>query len=154
MDAETIKKAKQQYEKAEKGKKALKTIFGKEIFSSHMPTTFEQACEFNGVTPDEIIPFKTPKNGDEEAINAFARLIQTSKAIKNKKKLDYDNSDQKKIFPVFDLRSPAGFGFCFTTYVWARASTTGGPRLSFFTEEEVMHSVKYFEHDWEKMIVE
>jgi hypothetical protein len=128
----------------ESGKKLLEDKFGKEAFIYDWTSikTFEQACEIQGVDPESIFPYKTPKNGDELSLNAHAKLIVIARAINHNVEPNWDDQNEYKYYPYFDMRSGVGFSLSFCGYCYS--STYVGSRLSFRTREKAEYAGKQF----------
>ena len=119
-------------------KKELEEKFSKDLFLLKVfekIKTFEDArkcveisdnvknlLEYNGIDRDMI------------SSQAHAKLIIIAKAINNGWKPDWNNTDQRKWFPVFILSS--GFGFVGSDYNYAYANSYVGSRLCFQSEEQ------------------
>ena len=103
-----------------------------------MIQSYEDACEVIGEDPIESLPFKNPKNARQEAANAFHMLDIISEALLEGKKLDWTDSNVKKLYPYFNDYTPgSGFRFRDTDCGWTNAS--GGARLCVDTEAKARH---------------
>ena len=69
-------------------------------------------------------------------------LKMVAKAINQGWVPDWNNSDQKKWWPWFNLSS--GFGFSDSCYYYGLASTAVGSRLCFETEEKSDYAANQF----------
>lgn len=139
IDRSTAKKL---YPKAEDWfKKELEEAFGKDCFmkkSFDEIKTFEDACKeldinpqavyFGNNTPDEI---------------AYKKLKIIIKAINQGWTPDWNNSNQNKYYPYFEVLS-SGFGFSFTSYHCARTFTIVGSRLCFESRDKAQYVGKQF----------
>ena len=133
-----------------KGKQILEKVFGKEIFST--PTDWieqwKNFCKENNLTV--TLPYSDPEDKEQQAINAYVMLRHIIQ-IRNKGwKPDWDNSNEYKYYPYFDMRS--GFGFSDTRYVYWRTSTIVGSRLCFLSAELAESTAKEFISIYEKFI--
>ncbi len=92
---------------------SLKVIFGEDLFKniSERVTTFEEACEVEGVDPK--ILFNENDTPDEIA---YKKLKVIRNALVGKWRPDWNNSNQVKYWPVFDMRTSSGFGFSHSLY--------------------------------------
>jgi hypothetical protein len=90
--------------------------------------TFEDACEHQGVNVDEF--YSGCKNLTIDEI-AYKKLKIIAKALNENKEPDWNNSNEGKYYPYFDMRSTSGFGFSGAHCGDWRAYTYCGSRLSF-----------------------
>jgi hypothetical protein len=124
-------------------KKELEEAFGKDCFSKKSfdeIKTFEDACAeldinpqavyFGNDTPDEI---------------AYKKLKIVIKAINQGWTPDWNNSNQYKYYPYFEVLS-SGFGFSTTGYDYDYSGTiaTVGSRLCFESSEKAKYAGKQF----------
>jgi hypothetical protein len=128
----------------EKGQKLLVDKFGLETFNKNWKDikSFEDACEDQGVEPETIIPFKSPVNADQKSINAHAKLIVICRAINENKEPNWDDSNEAKYYPYFDMRSGVGFSFSLSDVWYTRTGV--GSRLSFRTREKAEYAANQF----------
>ena len=127
-------------------KKELEEKFSKDLFLPKFfekIKTFEDACkcveisdnvknllEYNGIDRDMI------------SSQAHAKLIIIAKAINNGWKPDWNNTDERKWFPVFNLSS--GFGFDDSYYYYTNTYTYVGSHLCFQSEEQSDYAATQF----------
>lgn len=125
----------------EKGdnKKFLEKLFGKSFFDLPIierDITFEDICKERGDTPEEILPYKTPKNKRQFAANDLARLDYIAEFLQQGFIPDYSNENEKKWFPYFEYNNKkAGFGFSDSLCVGSGADSTCGSRLALKNKE-------------------
>lgn len=93
--------------------------------------SFEEACKKEGLNPEEEIPFKNPANGRQKAVNAAAKLFIISKALNGDWKPDWNNWNQGKYYPWFNMQSTAagGSGFSFRDFGYGDSDSRVGSRL-------------------------
>lgn len=120
----------------EKGQKLLVDKFGLETFNKNWKDikSFEDACQDQGVEPEEVIPFAVATTADQKSINAYAKLVVICRAINENKEANWDDSNETKYYPWFDMRS--GSRFSYSDYVYRGTDAGVGSRLSFRTREK------------------
>jgi hypothetical protein len=121
-------------------KKILEETFGKDYFKNKTfdeIKTFEDACEVLDIDPDSVI---TDQDTTDEA--AYKKLKIVAKALTQGWTPDWNNSNQYKWYPYFNLSS--GFGFSAAHYDYVDASTTVGSRLCFESEEKAKYAGNQF----------
>jgi len=137
--------------------KMLEDSFGRDFFSTKVEDkikSFEDCCTENGVDPDDIIPFKEPKNGDEKCINAFAKLIQINRAFNQGKKKNWKNPGQYKYYPWWKMDGSSGSGLSFDGYAYGRSHTSVASRLLLLDSSHVEHLVNLFPDIYEDYMTE
>lgn len=136
-------------------KEMLIDSFGKEFFSQKITDrikSYEDACADLGLDPEDL-PFKNPKNNRQEADNAFHMLDVITESLLEGKKLDWEDSDQRKWYPVFNnYSSGSGFRFLGSNYVWSHSLADGGARLCVDTQEKADYSGNQFLPIWNKFL--
>ena len=121
-------------------KKILEETFGKDYFKNkpfNEIKTFEDACEVLDIDADSVI---SDQDTSDEA--AYKKLKVVVKAINQGWTPDWNNSNQYKWYPYFNLSS--GFGFSATGYHYGNAITLVGSRLCFESEEKAKYAGKQF----------
>ena len=73
--------------------------------------TFEDACKAINVEPTIIPDFSFFPEADREAMIAHAKLVIIAKAINGDWVPDWNDWDQYKYYPWFEMGSPSGGGF-------------------------------------------
>ena len=118
--------------------------------------TFEACCEAKGYDPATVLPDVSmfPEQ-HREALLANAKLIIVAEAHNGDWKPNWDDDDEEKWYPWFDLevddRNPSGFRFNASTYDYSRSYV--GSRLC-FASSEISHYVgKHFEDLYRAMMV-
>ena len=113
--------------------------FGKKTFQKRHFTdikTLEDACEELDIpTPY----FNGTETRDEFVYRALKIVV---KAINQGWTPDWNNTDQRKWSPWFNLSS--GFGFSYSYYSYDYTDATVGSRLCFESEEKSNYSAKQF----------
>lgn len=108
-------------------KKVLKNLFGEDVvYSSDWMSLWNEFCKKYKLKL--TLPYPFPQTEDEEYIDAQFMMMHIIRA-KRKKKPDYNNSNEYKYKPIFDMGS-SGFGFSNSAVVFWIASATCGSRLS------------------------
>lgn len=116
--------------------------------------TFEDACQVLSLDPITIIPdFSLFPESDRQAMIDHAKLIIIAKAINGNWVLDWNNWDQYKYYPWFDMGSSSGVGFsCGVDVYWCTDSIVGS-RLCFETREQAKYVGKQFEELYKSYFV-
>jgi hypothetical protein len=121
-------------------KEELVSAFGEEYFKPKTFEnfkTFEDACKQLGLNPDEVI---TGNDTSDEV--AYKKLKIIAIAINEGWIPDWNNDNQKKWWPWFNLSS--GFGFSHSYYDCTRTFATVGSRLCFETQEKSDYAAQQF----------
>lgn len=92
--------------------------------------TFKQACKALGI-PDTLPDVSALPKDQQKAITAHYQLIIIAQALNGGWKPDWNDSNQWKYYPYFDMRNGFSFGNVGHHY---RLSVVGS-RLCFETEE-------------------
>lgn len=123
----------------ENGKSLLVNMFGKEVFSQKITDrikTFKDACDEIGEDPNEVLPYKAPKNKRQFAMNDIAMLDVIAAALKGDFEADWSDNNEYKWRPWFEYKaSLSGFGFSRSGCADSCATTFVGSRLCMPTEE-------------------
>lgn len=129
----------------DKGKKMLAEKFGADQFEHNYKfiKTFEDACKHQRVKPEDVAPYKDPQTADQVSMNAYAKLIIIARAINDNIEPDWDNSDEYKWCPYFDMRG-SGLGFSGTAYGGWSAGTDVGSRLCYKSKEQAIYAGETF----------
>ncbi|MCE9538715.1 MAG: hypothetical protein K8R85_05810 [Bacteroidetes bacterium] len=118
-------------------KEILEQSFGKDFFSQKITDrvkSFEDACLELGENPDEVLPYKLPKNNRQHASNDNMRLDVIAEALRQGYEADWSNSNEKKWRAWFEYKS-TGFGFSNSYYADSSTHATVGSRLLFPNKE-------------------
>lgn len=114
----------------------------------------EDACKENGTTWEEELPFKDPKNDEQKCVNAFASLIQITKAYNQGKKKDWKNSRQYKYLAWWNMNGASGSGLSFDDTDYDYSSASVASRLHLLEESHVEILSKKFPGVWEDYMTE
>ena len=106
--------------------------------------SFEDACQLLGIEPNVPEVSMLPEN-HQKAIVAHYKLVIIAEAVNEGWKPNWDNWDERKYYPWFDLEgSSSGAGFSYDDCdVWYSHSNVGS-RLCFKTWELAEHIGKTF----------
>lgn len=111
--------------------------------------TFEDACKVLRLNPQKVMPdFSSYPKADHAAMQAHAKLVIIARAankVANKGKEwnpDWNNYNQWKYYPWFEMGGSSGFRFFGYAY-WASHSYVGS-RLCFISREVADYIGKQF----------
>lgn len=109
------------------GKQVLSDLFGKQVALYDNITdrvkSFEDACQVLGISTN-VPEVKGLPRKHQKAIIANYKLIVIAEALNEGWKPNWQDSDEYKYYPWFDMSNPAGVGYSNTYYA---ASTTYAP---------------------------
>lgn len=126
-----------------KGKALLSTLFGEETFTKAVNgkiETFEEALEHQGIDKAE---FEASCKGLEKDEIAYKKIKLIAKALNNGWTPDWDNDNEYKYYPYFNMQSGVGFSDSCCDY-WA-ANATVGSRLCYKSSDLAIYAGKQFE---------
>lgn len=133
-------------ESSPQGKSILEKQYGKEKFINDMKITERVKSVGDAIEiakPDQAEIELLSYNGTNDRMIGTKHaliLFMLSEVLNEGKEADWDNDDERKWFPVWDMRS--GFGFSGANYgTWAPYSDVGS-RLCFRTRELAIHAAK------------
>ena len=112
---------------------------------------FEQACQLRGYDHTTVLPNVSMFPAQhQKALTALAMLIIIAEAMNEGKEFDWNDDDQCKWYPWFDMEvhpknNPSGFRFYGTHYVNTITGTAGGSRLCYHSSEDAKHAGTQFE---------
>jgi hypothetical protein len=109
--------------------------------------SFSDACHAVGTTEDE---FNEQFSNLEPDTVAYEKLKTAAKAINQGWTPDWDDTDQEKYYPYFNLSS--GFGFSDTRYSYGNTYTDVGSRLCFESEAKAKYAGNQFLQIYEKFL--
>jgi hypothetical protein len=136
-------KAKKLYPKADDWFKIeLEEAFGPDSFRKkdfRDIKTFEDACTELELTQEDLLHIRNDDEPDEVAYKKLKIIIA---AINQGWIPDWNNGDQKKWWPYFNLSS--GFGFSAAFYDCDGTGTTVGSRLCFESQEKAIYAGQQF----------
>ena len=107
-------------------------------------TTFETACLALGILAT-IPDFSAMPENLQSPMLAHYKLVIIAKAINGDWTPDWNNSNQYKYTPWFDMRSSASGGFSYYVCDDWRTYSRVGSRLCFETREKAEYAGKQFE---------
>ncbi len=118
-------------------KALLEKLFGKKAFMPVMERikSFEDACEDQGIKPEDVLPYQGKITMEQEAINAYIKLRVIAKSLQEDWTADWSNSNQKKWRVWFEYKAVVGFVVIGTDCVYTYAGTYSGSRLCLPTSE-------------------
>lgn len=132
-------KAKSLYKTAsEEFKAMLEDSFGKKFFENSWMDLWEKFCrDYNLMLS---LPYPNPETSDEEYIDAQFMMMHIIRRKRNKKP-DFNNSNEYKYAPYFDMRSGSGFAFSTSvTFIWSTTSPVGS-RLCISGDDKLMQKI-------------
>lgn len=103
--------------------------------------TFDDACKVCGTTENDFYLKFSDKLLDHDTF-AYEQLKVVVKAINQGWTPDWNNTDQRKWWPYFNLSS--GFGFSYSAFGYGYAYTAVGSRLCFETSEKSNYAANQF----------
>lgn len=140
--------AKLHYATASAGLKAiLEETFGKKVFLTIVTdriNNMEDVYEALNMDSDDVEEFEEFLNTLSEDTASYEKLKKLALALNEGWEPNWDNSNEQKWFPYFDMRSTPGFGFSNATYNYARTYSVVGSRLCFKTDALAAHAGKKF----------
>jgi hypothetical protein len=119
-------------------------------------TSFEEACQLRGYDPEKCLPEVSMYPAQHQtALIAAAKMFVINEAINEGHQFDWNNFDEKKWFPWFDMEltedNPSGFRF-YVAYCGIDLSHVGS-RLSYRTRAAAEHAGKTFVDIYREMMV-
>ncbi len=151
------KKAREIYAKADSTmKQILEASAPKGFFSDNILdriSSIEDAFDHAGVSlqDPEVVPYQNPKNPDQVAVNAFAKLIVGIRVLNEGVVLDFSNSNQVKYRPY--LAYKPGFGLSYGDYGYTNSDASVGSRLSFAKSQAAMHAPVVYNKEYNEMML-
>lgn len=114
------------------GKQVLSDLFGKQVALYDNITdrvkSFEDACQVLGISTN-VPEVKGLPRKHQKAIIANYKLIIIAEALNEGWKPNWQDSDEYKYYPWFDMSNPAGVGFSHTANTASYTSALLGSRL-------------------------
>lgn len=114
------------------GKQVLSDLFGKQVALYDNITdrvkSFEDACQVLGISTN-VPEVKGLPRKHQKAIIANYKLIVIAEALNEGWKPNWQDSDEDKYYPWFDMSNPAGVGCSFTYSAASDTSAGIGSRL-------------------------
>lgn len=114
------------------GKQVLSDLFGKQVALYDNITdrvkSFEDACQVLGISTN-VPEVKGLPRKHQKAIIANYKLIVIAEALNEGWKPNWQDSDEYKYYPWFDMSNPAGVGYSLTHYAASATTAHLGSRL-------------------------
>lgn len=114
------------------GKQVLSDLFGKQVALYDNITdrvkSFEDACQVLGISTN-VPEVKGLPRKHQKAIIANYKLIIIAEALNEGWKPNWQDSDEYKYYPWFDMSTPAGVGGSDTEYTASATYANVGSRL-------------------------
>lgn len=114
------------------GKQVLSDLFGKQVALYDNITdrvkSFEDACQVLGISTN-VPEVKGLPRKHQKAIIANYKLIVIAEALNEGWKPNWQDSDEYKYYPWFDMSNPAGVGFSLASYAASYTAACVGSRL-------------------------
>ena len=110
---------------------------------NNLPTTFEEALKLLPKKDKSIVKYNNlVKNGVDGCELALRKLIIITKALNNGWEPDWNNENQYKYFPYFDMRN--GVSFASVGYAWIFTYSAVSSLLCVDTEGKAKYLGRYF----------
>ena len=125
----------------------IRILLGDAFDITKIVKTFEDACDILYIKKKdlkEFIPFKNPKNDFQQSQNAFAKLQIIIKSINEGWKPNWDNREEYKYYPYFNMAG--GFAFVGTASNYDYTDSDVGSQLCFKTKNDAEFAGKQFEY--------
>ena len=114
------------------GKQVLSDLFGKQVALYDNITdrvkSFEDACQVLGISTN-VPEVKGLPRKHQKAIIANYKLIVIAEALNEGWKPNWQDSDEYKYYPWFDMSNPAGVGYSHTYHTASHTAADVGSRL-------------------------
>lgn len=114
------------------GKQVLSDLFGKQVALYDNITdrvkSFEDACQVLGISTN-VPEVKGLPRKHQKAIIANYKLIIIAEALNEGWKPNWQDSDEYKYYPWFDMSNPAGVGYSYTYNAASYSTASVGSRL-------------------------
>lgn len=114
------------------GKQVLSDLFGKQVALYDNITdrvkSFEDACQVLGISTN-VPEVKGLPRKHQKAIIANYKLIVIAEALNEGWKPNWQDSDEYKYYPWFDMSNPAGVGYSYTYNAASNTHAAFGSRL-------------------------
>ena len=114
------------------GKQVLSDLFGKQVALYDNITdrvkSFEDACQVLGISTN-VPEVKGLPRKHQKAIIANYKLIVIAEALNEGWKPNWQDSDEYKYYPWFDMSNPAGVGYSATIHAASATNAGVGSRL-------------------------
>jgi len=110
-----------------------------------LPETIEEACQYHGLTLEEITPYAQPKNDRQHAVNCVEHAFVAASAINENWVHDYDSMEYKhEIWADMRGQAAGGSGFSLNFVFYHFSFSIVGARLVFKDEETAEYAAVTF----------
>jgi len=110
--------------------------------------SFEQACEITGDDPTQLPIVDKVAVRHQKRLIADYKLSIITEALRDNKRPDYNNADQWKYFPVFEVHAtkenPSGSSLSFFLDFFWRRNASVGVRLCTLNSDSTRFSALHF----------
>jgi len=109
--------------------------------------TFEDACKVLGLDPAQVDQFPNTQNDLLKGILAFTKLLIIAEALNEGYQPDWNNSNEYKYQPWFDMRSKkvgSGLGLSFHAFGYDSSFSIVGSRLVYRSSELAQYAWDQF----------
>jgi hypothetical protein len=118
--------------------------------------SYEQICKEKNIAPATLESFNFLPEEHRVAAFGHAKLMVIMDELNEGKEHDWDNRDEMKHLPLFDLRTPdggaPGSGFSLNAVYYVHTRTYLGARLHGKSEDTTRFSVKNYNEAWREFI--
>lgn len=117
--------------------------------------TWDDVCDELSLDKATILPYSSPSTEDEKAINAFAQLNYIRQALNEGWVPNWDDENEYKYYPWFDMRGSAGgsgFSDSYFNYSYYDNSFVGS-RLCYKSRELATYAAKQFEKVYKALFI-
>lgn len=140
--------AKKHYAGASTELKAIfEETFGKKTFLTKITdrvNTMEDVYEALDMNSYDVEQFEEFLETLDDDTACYEKLKKLARALNEGWEPNWDNGNEQKWFPYFDMRSTPGFGFSHATFDCTYSTTSVGSRLCFKTDALATHAGKKF----------
>jgi len=137
-----------------KFKQMLEDTFGKDFFTGKITDrikTYEDACTELGIDPIDVEVMKSAGFTDDEI--TYRKIKTITEALNEGLKPNWNDSNQKKWIPYFNIVSPSGFAFGEAIYNYATPNVGEASSLCFHSEELAVYAGKQFAELYKNFIL-
>jgi len=108
--------------------------------------TYEDICKIDNVDPVASLPIQNATTPEDIAINSFAKVLRINRVLNEGWVPDWNNWDEYKYYPWFDMRDKAGSGsgFSYDDCNYDGGRSTVGSRLVLKTRDLAKFAGKTF----------